>query len=108
MATAPAFRNIQPEAALALNPPPRVIDVREPDEFVGELGHLPGALLVPIGTLPASAREWKKAEPILLVCRSGARSARAAEILAQSGFESVLNLEGGMIAVHAKKLHVER
>jgi rhodanese-related sulfurtransferase len=85
-----------------------VIDVREPHEFVGELGHLPGALLVPIGTLPASAREWRKDEPVLMVCRSGARSARAAEILVEEGFESVLNLEGGMIAVNAKKLPVER
>lgn len=83
-------------------------DVREPDEFTGELGHLPGARLVPLGALSASAEDWKKGDPLLIVCRSGARSARAAELLVQAGFESVLNLEGGMLAVNAKNLPVER
>jgi rhodanese-related sulfurtransferase len=86
----------------------RIVDVRERDEYVGELGHLPGAELVPLGALPSVVSDWARETPLLLVCRSGGRSSRAAELLVQHGFRDVLNLSGGMLAVNAAKLPVER
>ncbi len=77
----------------------RFIDVREPDEFTGELGHIEGAELVPLATLATRSAEWSRQEPIVMVCRSGRRSADAAQLLTGRGFSAVANLVGGMIAV---------
>jgi rhodanese-related sulfurtransferase len=76
----------------------RVVDVREPVEFTGELGHIAEAELVPLGTVMEAAASWDKSAPIILVCRSGARSGRAGEALVAMGFEHVTNMVGGMIA----------
>lgn len=73
-----------------------VVDVREVDEFGGELGHIDGAHLVPLSTIPVEARTWNPTAQIVLVCRSGARSALAARQLVQMGFRRVINLRGGM------------
>jgi sulfur dioxygenase len=77
----------------------RRIDVREPSEFDGPLGHLPEAELVPLDSLPTAALSWSPAEPLLLICRSGNRSLKAARLLAERGFLQLFNLEGGMLAV---------
>jgi rhodanese-related sulfurtransferase len=74
----------------------RIIDVRERDEFERD-GHLPGAELMPLSTLAATAAELERDEPLLVVCRSGRRSARACELLDELGFQRVDNLEGGVI-----------
>jgi rhodanese-related sulfurtransferase len=79
----------------------RFVDVREPNEFDGPLGHLPTAELVPLSTLPDACESWSREPPILLICRSGARSARAAEFLSSRGFRRLYNLHGGMLAVRA-------
>ncbi len=85
----------------------RVVDVREPDEWAGELGHIPQAELVPLAGVERAASEWKADQPILLVCRSGRRSARAGEALLKMGFRDVTNLEGGMLAWNRFKRPVE-
>lgn len=82
----------------------RLIDVREPDEFVGPLGHIPGAELVPLSTVESSASAWDRSAPTLVVCRSGGRSGAAASLLVRLGFEQVFNLTGGMIAWNAHEL----
>ena len=74
----------------------QIIDVREPDEFAA--GHMPGARLIPLGQLPARTSELDPSQPIVVVCRSGNRSATATEFLLKSGFQDVRNLAGGMIA----------
>jgi rhodanese-related sulfurtransferase len=84
----------------------RIVDVREPDEYVGELGHIPEAELVPLATVEAKAASWDKAAEVVLVCRSGGRSGRAAAALAQKGFSKLVNMAGGMLAVNAAKLPV--
>jgi sulfur dioxygenase len=76
----------------------RLIDVREPPEFDGELGHIEGAELLPLGDLRAVLAPWNRDASLVLVCRSGARSAQAALILEAAGFTRVANLAGGMIA----------
>jgi len=76
----------------------RVVDVREAEEWSGELGHIAGAQHVPLGELEQAAKDWAKDSPFLFVCRSGRRSATACERLMTSGFEDVTNMEGGMLA----------
>ena len=84
-----------------------IVDVREPAEFNGALGHVPGARLVPLGSLAARAGELSKERPIVTVCRSGARSAQATVLLGKAGFDRVANLAGGMLRWNAQRLHVE-
>jgi glyoxylase-like metal-dependent hydrolase (beta-lactamase superfamily II)/rhodanese-related sulfurtransferase len=74
-----------------------VLDVREPSEWSGELGHIHGAKLVPLGELRGKLGELPKDVPIVAVCRSGGRSAQACVILEGAGFPRVANLSGGMI-----------
>ncbi len=86
---------------LSWQAPPRVIDVREQSEFHGELGHVPGAELIPLRTLAGRALELLEPgahDHIVVVCRSGVRSSTAAAILTSLGFEEVSNLKGGMLA----------
>jgi rhodanese-related sulfurtransferase len=85
----------------------QIVDVREPDEFSGPLGHIPGARLVPMGALGARAGELSKERPIVTVCRSGARSAQATVLLRKSGFAKVANLSGGMLRWRAQRYAVE-
>jgi glyoxylase-like metal-dependent hydrolase (beta-lactamase superfamily II)/rhodanese-related sulfurtransferase len=85
----------------------QVIDVREPDEFDGPLGRIPGAVSIPLGTLAARAAEIAKDKPAVTVCRAGGRSAQATNILKKAGFERVANLAGGMLRWRAQRLAVE-
>ena len=85
----------------------RIVDVREPHEFDGGLGHIPGAELVPLGTLGKTAKLWEPDAAIVLVCRSGGRSAAAARLLVRLGFSTVMNLRGGMLAWNETGLPVE-
>ncbi len=75
----------------------QVLDVREPDEFNGALGHIPGAQLLPLAEVAARCDELDRSRPVVVVCRSGARSARAVAILTKAGFSDVANLAGGML-----------
>jgi rhodanese-related sulfurtransferase len=85
----------------------QVIDVREPDEFNGPLGHVPGAKLIPLGTLGEKAATIDKSRPVVTVCRSGARSAQASVMLGKAGFDKVANLSGGMLRWRAQRFQVE-
>jgi rhodanese-related sulfurtransferase len=87
-----------PHDVAALRGRVRLIDVREPHEFTGELRHVPEAELVPLATVVDAARAWDTSAPIVCVCRSGARSGRAAEALVAMGFADVTNMSGGMLA----------
>lgn len=86
----------------------RVVDIRERDEVEGELGRVPGSQWVPQGEIEASAGQWRHDEPIVLVCRSGRRSARAAEQLEALGFRAVASLTGGMLEWQSHGLPVDR
>lgn len=95
---ADGFRDVDPLLLAEHLSGIHVVDVREPSEFGAELGHIAGAHLVPLATIPVEARTWDPTKTIVLVCRSGGRSGRAARELVQMGFTKVLNLRGGMIA----------
>jgi sulfur dioxygenase len=88
--------------------PPVLIDVREEQEVrCGELGHIPGSRLIPLGELPARRQELEtlKDSVIVTICRAGVRSAIAAAILRSFGFERVFNLAGGMLEWNASGLN---
>jgi rhodanese-related sulfurtransferase len=72
-----------------------LLDVREPDEFAA--GHAPAATAVPLGELGERLDVLEGAPSVVCVCRSGARSAAAAEALTAAGFDAS-NLVGGMLA----------
>ncbi len=73
----------------------RVIDVRQMQEIV--MGTVPKAEALPLHTLPAKLQDFSKEEKLVMVCRSGARSAQACMFLQQQGFSNVYNLRGGMV-----------
>jgi len=85
----------------------QILDVREPDEFTGPLGHINGAVLIPLGDLGERAGELAKDKPIVAVCRAGSRSAQATTILQQAGFTEIANLTGGMLRWRAEGHPVE-
>jgi rhodanese-related sulfurtransferase len=104
----PGFNEIDPQSAAASLKAFRVVDVREPGEFVGPLGHIEEAQSIPLTHLPAVVEGWPPTESLLVVCRSGARSARACEYLKLRGFGAVYNLRGGMLGWEAAGLPVVR
>jgi rhodanese-related sulfurtransferase len=73
----------------------RLVDVREVHEYTA--GHVPGAVLVPLGTVPSALDQFPEGSPTYVICRSGARSYRACEFLAEQG-RDVANVEGGTLA----------
>ena len=90
-------RDVEPEALLAAAEKLVIIDVREPDEFTGELGHIDGARLVPLASLSTAIDSLPPDQTIVFVCRSGGRSARATAFALESGLTEVYNLKGGML-----------
>ena len=85
----------------------QIVDVREPAEFNGPLGHVPGARLIPLANLTEKVAEISKTRPVVVVCRSGARSAQATVLLGKAGFDKVANLSGGMLRWRAQRYSVE-
>jgi len=75
----------------------RVVDVREPDEY--EAGHVPGAVLVPLGTVPEQIDAFRGDGPTYVICKSGGRSMRACELVDATGAGiEVVNVAGGTMA----------
>ena len=74
-----------------------LVDVRQSEEFTGELGHIPGARLLVLDTLAQHLSELPKNKTVVFVCRSGGRSARATALALSEGFTDVYNLKGGML-----------
>ena len=73
-----------------------LIDVREPNEF--EINKIPGAKLIPLGSLPDRVSELDSADEIVVNCHFGGRSAKACDLLQKIGFKKVKNLAGGIDA----------
>ena len=119
----PSFSVINPSEAHAHLDRYLTIDVREPNEFTGELGRIAGSRLVPLRELIAhiergEARELlfggapgaagAEPKPLLVVCRSGNRSGMACQRLAEAGIAGATNLVGGMLEWNRLGLPVER
>ena len=73
-----------------------ILDVRETQEW--NIAHLDDAKLIPLGELPQAVNQLSSADEIVVLCRSGARSAKAVQFLMGMGFRKVRNLEGGILA----------
>jgi sulfur dioxygenase len=91
------FHEIAPEWVARHRDEVNVLDVRTHAEFDGELGHLQGALLVPLDELRARATEVPKDKPVVVVCQTGKRSALGTVILTKAGHSKVANAAGGMV-----------
>jgi rhodanese-related sulfurtransferase len=76
-----------------------VLDVRTEEEFHGPLGHIKGAILIPIDELSSRVNELNelKSKDIYVVCRSGNRSNFGKDILRENNFNAI-NVDGGMLA----------
>lgn len=93
---------ITPADVLAKKEKVHLIDVRRPDEFTGELGHIDGAQLWTLDeSLPKFLSQAEKDETYVFICRSGNRSGRATDEARKLGFKSVFNMKGGMLAWNA-------
>lgn len=94
-------RRIEPRdmrAMSASGAPLAIVDVRRPDEFAGPLGHIPGAINIPLGEIGGRLEELDNRSDIAIaiICRTDRRSAVAARQLQDAGFNNVLVLRGGM------------
>ncbi len=89
---------------LTANAPHLLLDVRTPEEFSG--GHIAGAVNIAVETLQSRLNEIPRDQPIVVYCRSGNRSAQAAQILAAAGYTGVRDL-GGITAWVAQGLPVQ-
>jgi uncharacterized membrane protein YdjX (TVP38/TMEM64 family)/rhodanese-related sulfurtransferase len=94
MITPEMLRTLQAEGSVT------VVDVRDAKDFTGETGHVPGALNLPLGELPARIEElapWRK-DAVVLICRTQVRSGQAARLLAKHGFSGLRVVRGGILA----------
>ncbi len=101
----PVVNNLSPEISVAdaakLDPKDWFfLDVREPSEW--EEAHIPYATLIPLGDLTARLTEIPKDKNIVVVCRSGNRSAVGRDLLLNSGFTSVTSMAGGVSTWQAR------
>ena len=88
-----------------------MIDIREPHEWVSDLGHIADSKLQPLASFFQEGfdDDVSKEQSILLICRSGRRSAHAATVAVQEwGYQKVYNLRGGMIAWNRAELPIQR
>lgn len=73
-----------------------LVDVREQNEYDDQ--HIPGSILIPLSEFAERFEELPKDKPLVMQCRSGARSARAGEHLLANGYTDVVNMAGGILA----------
>lgn len=71
-----------------------ILDVRQPEEWAD--AHIPGSTLIPLGELENRINELPQNQEIVVVCRSGNRSAQGRDILKQAGFNQVTSMAGGL------------
>ncbi len=81
-----------------------ILDVREPSEWAQ--GHIAGATLIPLGDLPNRLSAVPQDREVVVVCRTGVRSAQGRDILKQAGFTRVTSMTGGLTQWQAQGLPV--
>jgi sulfur-carrier protein adenylyltransferase/sulfurtransferase len=73
----------------------KIVDVREPNEY--QINRIAGSVLIPLGDVPKRYNELDTDEVIVVQCKTGGRSAKAADFLRSVGYKRVLNLKGGIL-----------
>jgi adenylyltransferase/sulfurtransferase len=94
--TVPVITATQLKARLDAGEPVRIIDVREPHEW--NICNLPMAELIPLAKFPSQINSLDQDDDIVVICRSGRRSAHAVRLLQEAGFQRTYNLTGGLLA----------
>jgi rhodanese-related sulfurtransferase len=93
-----------PQAAQKRSQGAFLLDVREPSEWTQF--HVQGATLIPLGELPNRLNEIPQDREVVVICRTGHRSAQGRDILLKAGFAQVTSMAGGMTAWQAQGLQV--
>jgi rhodanese-related sulfurtransferase len=86
----------------------KLIDVRQPEEYTGELGHIENSELIVLNTLPASLEKIPRDQTVVFICKAGGRSAQAAAFARQHGFDNIYNLKGGMMLWNQLQLPISQ
>ena len=73
----------------------KIVDVREPNEY--QINRIAGSTLIPLGDIPKRYEELDRNDEIVVQCKMGGRSAKAADFLRSVGFTKILNLKGGIL-----------
>ncbi len=86
-----------------------IVDVREPSEFIGEMGHISGSINIPTSQIASGFEDMKKnfQGEIVLVCHTGERSYAVCRYLMEQGLEKVSHIRGGIVQWHLSGLGVE-
>ncbi|HEX2875888.1 MAG TPA: universal stress protein [Polyangiaceae bacterium] len=95
--SAAGIPEVLPEWVLGNRDAVRLVDVREADELMSELGHIERVEHVPLATLQQVFADAERDQPLVVVCRSGGRSGKAALQLEALGFSRVGSMRGGMV-----------
>jgi len=103
-----AVHDVAPEEVCAKKDQLHLIDVRRPDEFEGELGRVPGSVLLTLDSLLMKLNELPSEKTIVFICHSGGRSGHAAALATKNGFDSVFNMKGGMVLWNKLGLKTEK
>jgi len=83
-----------------------MLDVRTPEEYAQ--GHIPGVVSIPLNQVPSRLAEIPKDKTVVVTCRTGNRSAQAAQLLRQRGYNNVHNMLGGIAAWEKAGYPVEK
>jgi len=83
-----------------------LVDVREQNEY--DEVRIPGSILIPLSTFTARFEELPKDKPLVMQCRSGARSGQATQYLLDNGYTDVVNMTGGILAWAEADMPLER
>ena len=81
---------------------PLLVDLRPAEAFA--VGHIDGAVNVPVGELPGRASELPRNTAIAVICEGGFRSSLASSLLQRAGVDDIINVTGGMAAFRAVEL----
>ena len=103
----PGVRDIDPKELWEQKTEVVMVDVRRPDEYTGELGHIPGTELIVLDTLPQMISELPRDKTVVFICRSGGRSGKATAFAQDNGLTNVFNMKGGMLLWNQLGLPVE-
>ena len=103
--------SLELRAAMSGKTPPKIVDVRDAQEFSGPLGHLPGAENFPVAQLaqnPDALASLRRDAPVVLLCLTDKRSSAMAALLRRTGRSNIRVLKGGMKSWTAAGLPVVR
>lgn len=103
----PLVRDVSPEEVSEKSSELLLVDVRTPEELVGELGKVKNSTHIPLDELGGKVTDLPKDKTIVFICRSGNRSATAAAFAQEEGFDAY-NMAGGMLLWNELNLPVER